>query len=80
MSATIVEANETRGTGPTWDHWPSSLPQISYVTEDGAILCVTCANRDGSTERDADKQWRIIGAQVNDEPTQCQHCYRMIVS
>lgn len=78
-----VYANEIRSTGPTWNAWPASLPQVSYVLADGGFLCVTCANggngSDASTEND-DKQWRIIGAQVNDEATNCDHCGRQIIS
>lgn len=32
----MVRANEVRSTGPTFDHWPSSLPQVAYTTADGA--------------------------------------------
>lgn len=77
-----VKANEIRSTGPKWDRWPSSLPQIAYVVADGAFLCVTCANGgNGSmanTTDDTDNQWRIIGAQVNASLAQCAHCERMI--
>jgi len=80
---TVVRANESRSTGPTWAHWPASLPQVSYVTVDGGFLCVTCANggngSDASTTSD-DPQWRIMGAQVNEEDTICYHCGRTIRS
>ena len=85
--ASTVRANETRGTGPKYDLWPASLPQVAYVTADGAFLCVTCANGgNGSCAADADldagnpstDQWRIIGAQVNAEPQACAHCERII--
>ena len=83
MSSKRVEACEIRSTGPVWDHWPGSLPQISYVTADGAFLCVTCANGgNGSlatTENDgSNEQWRIIGAQVNRHEETCAHCGRVI--
>ena len=79
-------ANEVRSTGPTWDHWPASLPRVAYVCKDGAFLCVTCANGgNGSLATtipdDGDPsnaQWQIIGAQVNDRPEPCAHCGRMI--
>lgn len=86
MKRATVEANEVRSTGPRFDRWPSSVPFVSYVTVDGAFLCVTCANggngsRSGD-ELDAscpdDHQWRVIGAQVNSEPTECAHCARTI--
>ncbi len=85
-SSRIVRAGETRGTGPTWDHWPSSLPQISYVVADGGMLCYVCANGgNGScatTEHDKSDmhsdQWRIIGACCNDGDTICDHCGRTI--
>lgn len=71
-SSKIVRANETRGTGPTYDHWPASLPQVSYVLADGGFICVYCANggngSDASTTAE-DSQWRIIGAQVNQNDT-----------
>ncbi len=76
-----VGANEIRSTGPRFDHWPASLPQVSYITVDGAFLCVTCANggngSEASTVADSD-QWRIIGAQVNERPETCAHCERTI--
>lgn len=76
-----VRPNEIRSTGPKHDTWPASLPQIAYVTADGAFLCVTCANggngSEASTTADSD-QWRIIGAQVNEDPTECAHCNRTI--
>lgn len=76
-----VRANEVRSTGPTFDHWPASLPQVAYVTDDGGFLCVTCANGGhgslASTTSD-DPQWRIIGAQINDTETPCAHCDRLI--
>src|SRR5215471_11378158 len=79
--ANQVEANEIRSTGPNWDAWPAGLPFVSYVTQDGGYLCVTCANGGhgsiASTASD-DPQWRIMGAQVNDDPTTCDHCGRTI--
>lgn len=90
MSARMVEANETRSTGPKWDRFPASLPQIAYVCADGGYLCVSCANggsgaiailADNATigmQRGADPQWVIIGAQVNDHPESCAHCDRTI--
>ena len=77
----IVEANETRSTGPRYDAWPASLPQISYVTADGGFLCVTCANGGNGSLASAqsdDPQWGIIGAQVNAGITECAHCGRGI--
>jgi hypothetical protein len=78
----FVTANETRSTGPSWNHWPANLPQVAYVVADGGFLCVTCANGGNgslaSTETD-DKQWRIIGAQCVADPTPCDHCGRTIV-
>lgn len=80
-SSKIVRANETRGTGPKWNRWPASLPQVSYVMADGGFLCYVCANggngSEASTTADSD-QWRIIGAQVNDYDTTCDHCARII--
>lgn len=76
MSSKYVEANEMRSKGPHHNQWPASLPQVSYVTADGAFLCVTCAN-EHSDLQDND-QWKVIGAQVNDGPTECAHCYRTI--
>jgi hypothetical protein len=81
MSNTRVLANEIRSTGPAFDSWPASLPQVSYVTEDGGFLCVTCANGGNGSEASitADSlQWRIIGAQINDDDTPCDHCNRII--
>ena len=79
-----VRANETRSTGPAFDHWPASLPQVSYVVADGGFLCVTCANggngSEANTATDTDPQWRIVGAQVNGEDTPCDHCGRIITS
>lgn len=83
MKRQIVRPNETRSSGPTWDRWPASLPQVSYVTADGAFLCVTCANGgNGSitSPQSDDPQWQIIGAQVNADPTECAHCGRTIRS
>lgn len=77
-----VQTNEVRSTGPSFDTWPASLPQISYVTADGAFLCVVCANggngSEASTKDDTSDQWRIIGAQVNEEDHACAHCERLI--
>jgi hypothetical protein len=77
----IVQANEIRSTGPKFDTWPASLPQVAYVMADGVFLCVTCANggngSEASTTAESD-QWRIIGAQVNDQPETCAHCNRTI--
>ena len=81
MSEKIVQANETRITGPSHDAWPAQFPQISYVLGDGGFLCVTCANGGNGSEANVmtdDLQWKIIGAQVNNGPTQCDHCYRFI--
>jgi hypothetical protein len=77
----VVGANEIRSTGPTFDHWPASLPHVSYVMADGAFLCVTCANGGNGSLASAqadDEQWRIIGAQVNEDDTACAHCDRII--
>lgn len=83
LASKLVRANETRGTGPAYDRWPVSLPQVSYVTADGGFLCVYCANgahqSDASTI-DVSDQWRIIGAQVNADDTPCDHCGRIIAS
>ena len=86
-----VQANEVRSTGPMWDRWPASLTQIAYVTQDGARLCVTCANG-GNGSRAADEDvinnrhpeddaWRVIGAQVSTGDPHadvCAHCERLI--
>ena len=77
MSAKYVEANEIRNHGPVYNTWPASLPQVSYVVADSAFLCVSCANEHADLQ-DSD-QWRIIGAQVNEDPTECAHCYRTIL-
>lgn len=89
-----VEANEKRTTGPAYDRWPAELPYVAYVCQDGAILCVTCANggngseagaedlQDGSVSDDPNwaKQWRVIGAQLLDvhSDRHCAHCNRVI--
>lgn len=78
-SGSHVRPNEIRGHGPKHDTWPASLPQVTYITADGGHLCVTCANSDGSLAVDASDQWRIIGAQVNQHHTTCDHCERIIV-
>lgn len=93
-SAHGVRANETRGTGPTFNRWPADRPDIAYVTEDGAFLCVTCANGgNGSRAADddvifagkgIDPQWHIIGAQTvgrneDQDATVCSHCSRAIL-
>lgn len=82
-SSRVVQANETRSSGPTYNHWPAELPQVSYVAKDGGFLCVVCANggngSEASTTSDND-QWRIVGAQVNERATQCDHCGRIIRS
>jgi hypothetical protein len=82
-----VKANETRGTGPTFDSWPANLPQIAYVTADSAFLCVTCANGGNGSEASTtsdNEQWRIIGAQTLEQcPRElrvCAHCERYIPS
>lgn len=81
----FVEANEKRKSGPLWDTWPSSLPQVTYITADSGNLCVTCANENAemtptskNVEDRLESQWRIIGAQLNRANTQCDNCYRWI--
>lgn len=77
----FVRAYETRSTGPAYDAWPSSLPFVSYVAADGAFFCVTCANGGNGSLASTDAlgdQWRIIGAQVNDDFNECAHCGRTI--
>ena len=77
----IVRCNEHRNHGPAFDTWPASLPQITYIVEDGGNLCVTCTNEhaeDNVKSREQDPQWRVVAAQVNKGQTQCDHCYRMI--
>lgn len=79
----VVGPNEPRKTGPTHDSWPAGLAQVSYVLADGGFGCVTCANGGNGSAMSTDTedpQWRIVGAQVNNGPTQCDHCNRMIVS
>jgi len=80
--AETVRPNEPRDSGPHYDRWPASLPQISYCLADGGFLCVTCANGGhgsiASTTSETEPQWRIIGAQCNDYPTTCDHCARTI--
>lgn len=81
-AGSVVRPNETRGTGSTWDKWPASLLQVTYVTADGEFLCVVCANGGNGSEAnittETSDQWRIIGAQVINEPTNCAHCDRVI--
>ena len=87
MSATqdierFVTANEPR-TGLHYDRWPSSLPQVTYMSEDGGNFCVTCANGGNGSEASTttdDLQWKIVGAQINEEDTMCDHCQRFIIS
>ena len=85
---TKVRAGEIRFTGPRYNRWPANHPEIAYVTEDGAFLCVTCANG-GNGSRSADDdvmyaargsepQWKIVGAQTNESTVQCAHCERDI--
>lgn len=87
----LVGANEARSTGPTYERWPADFPQIAYVTADGGLLCVTCANGgNGSRAADVDldpatpddAQWRIVGAQtLENRPIAdraCAHCGRRI--
>lgn len=91
MSSKTVQANEVRSTGPKWNRWPASLPQIAYVTQDGRRLCVTCANGGfGSRAADEDviqghhpddEAWRVIGAYVSTGDLHedvCAHCDRAI--
>jgi hypothetical protein len=85
----ICTANEIRNTGPLWNRWPADLPQVQYITADGAQLCVTCANGgNGSRASDSnldpqcqeDRQWRVIGAStVTVGRVVCAHCERDIV-
>jgi hypothetical protein len=84
----VVRKGEIRSTGPTWDHWPASLPQLAYVVKDGGFLCVACANGgNGSRAGDIldpscpdDDQWRVVGGMESDgsERFMCAHCQRQI--
>ena len=53
---------------------------LVYIVADGGCLCPACANGDNGSEAsedaDADKQWRLIGADVHWEgaPLTCDHC------
>lgn len=80
---THVTSREVRSTGPTWDQWDSSHPEVSYVLADGEFLCVTCANGgNGSiagTSDETDSKWRIIGSQCNAHQVHCAHCDRIIL-
>lgn len=64
--------------------WPGGYP-IFYVTEDNALLCPDCANgKNGSlASKDSDdKQWRIVGSDINyeDDMMFCEHCSKKIES
>lgn len=80
-----VQANEVRSTGPSFDTWPANLPQVAYVTKDGAFLCVTCANGGNGSAASissVDPQWQIVGAQTLEnhdrDARRCAHCCRFI--
>ena len=65
--------------------WPGGYPLI-YQTQDGGILCPTCANggndSDASTARGTDPQWHVVDGDVYWEGAalQCDHCYAPIES
>lgn len=58
-----------------------SYPLV-YITADGGDLCAGCAHEEGSTDDDAEKQWRIIGVDPNweDPDRNCTHCHERIES
>lgn len=67
--------------------WPGGYP-LYYLCRDGGILCPSCANQNLSLIRAAiaepgtDKQWEVIGADVNyeDGSLYCDNCSQRIES
>ena len=62
--------------------WPGGYP-LFYTTEDGGILCPKCCNENNELLNDEfDKQWFVIGYEVNweDGELYCDHCYEKIES
>jgi hypothetical protein len=58
---------------------------VIYYCEDGAVLCVGCANGENgslASEEQDDRQWHLIGADVFWEgaPETCEHCGASIES
>lgn len=62
--------------------WPGGYA-IAYVVDDGALLCATCANRDGHEGGIADG-WRLEGTLTADWHDEgegdwiCSHCGAVI--
>lgn len=75
--------------------WPGGYP-LYYLTQDCAVLCPDCVNREihlihsarpvrdkrGRLERSADPQWNVVGFDVNweDADCQCENCNGRIES
>lgn len=64
--------------------WPGGY-QLYYVCRDGGVLCPDCVNKEidlisSALEDDFDKQWRVIGTDVNyeDNDLTCDHCNGLI--
>lgn len=62
-----------------WERWtwPGSYP-LYYLCADGGVLCSKCANENVkmTSDPEAERDWRIVGADVNWEDTHlvCDHC------
>lgn len=51
-----------------------------YITADNACLCAKCCNENLELVNGTDKQWQVVGYEINweDQDLKCDHCNNVI--